>query len=62
MILDLVVKPDGEPTDTRVVQTLDAGLDGEAVKAVRQWKLAPGRLNGTPASVRVTVILDFTMR
>ena len=44
------------------MQTPDKGLDDEAVKAVRQWKFAPGRLNGAPVDVLVTVILDFAMR
>lgn len=62
VILELVVTTDGEPSDIRVVQALDPDLDLEAAKAVRQWRFVPGRLNGRPVNVLVTVVLDFTMR
>jgi protein TonB len=57
--LDLVVARDGLPIDIRVVGSLDDGLDAEAIKAVRQWRFAPGRLDGQPVDVAITVVLDF---
>lgn len=60
--LELVVTRDGLPTQIRVRRSLDSGLDAEAVKAVQQWRFAPGRLAQTPVDVWVVVILDFTIR
>jgi len=57
--LQLVVTPSGVPTNVRVVRTLDAGLDEEAVSAVRGWRFAPGMLAGTPVDVEVVVIMNF---
>jgi len=38
------------------------GLDKEAVTAVRQWRFAPGKRNGEPVAVFVTVDVSFTLR
>jgi protein TonB len=57
--LQLVVTQSGAPTNVRVVRTLDAALDEEAVNAVRRWRFAPGMLAGTPVDVEVVVIMGF---
>ncbi len=62
VILELVVTETGKPDEIRVVRSLPHGLDDEAIKAVAQWKFAPGRLSGTPVPVLVRVILDFSIR
>jgi TonB family protein len=62
VVLELVVTEAGEPSQIRVVRSLDAGLDEEAIKAVREWKFKPGRLSGTPVPVLVTIVLGFTIR
>lgn len=63
VILELVVRRDGQPTDIRIVQSLDpSGLDKEAIKAVRQWRFNPGRIADTPVDVLVTVVMDFWIR
>jgi TonB family protein len=61
VVLELVVTATGAPSLIRVVQSLDVDLDEEAIKAVRQWRFVPGRMSGTPVSVVVTVVLDFTI-
>ena len=61
--LEIVVTREGRPGDVRVTRSLDAnGLDEEAIVAVRQWRFEPGRLAGAPVDVRVTVVMDFTIR
>jgi len=57
--LRLVVTQSGAPTDVRVVRTLDASLDEEAIRAVQGWRFAPGMLAGRPVDVEVVVIMDF---
>jgi TonB family protein len=63
VVLEAVVQADGTPRDIRVVRSLDPfGLDREAVLAVEQWRFDPGRLNGAPVNVLVTIVLDFNIR
>ncbi len=61
--LELIVAGDGRPNSIRVIRSLDpGGLDEEAVKAVGQWRFEPGRRNGVPVDVLVTVLVGFTIR
>ena len=63
VVLEAVVRGDGCTSQIRVVKSLDpGGLDEEAVRAVEQWRFAPGRLAGVPVDVLVTIMLDFTIR
>jgi protein TonB len=64
VLLQCVVKPDGTVGDVQVVRSLDGvfGLDGEAIKAARQWRFAPGTRLGEPVPVLVTIELTFTLR
>jgi len=57
--LEIVVTRLGRAGRMRVVRSLDAGLDEQAMRAVRQWRFEPGRLAGEPVDVLVTVVLDF---
>ena len=59
VLLEIIVQRDGTPRDIRVVRSLDRGLDREAVIAVEQWRFGPGRLNGAPVDVLVTIVMDF---
>jgi TonB family protein len=61
--LEVVVTRDGRVGDVRVTRSLDArGLDEEAIKAVREWRFAPGRLSGQPVDVLAVVVMDFSIR
>jgi len=63
VVLELVVASDGRPGHVRVVRSLDpGGLDEEAARAVGQWRFEPGRRNGVPVDVLVTVLVGFTIR
>ena len=62
VVLEVVVTADGCPSKIRIVRSLDAGLDEEAVAAVAQWGFDPGRLGATPVDVLVTIVLDFSLR
>lgn len=63
VVLELIVRSNGVPDAIRVVDSLDpGGLDVEAVRAVRQWRFAPGRIDGTPVDVLVTIIVNFHLR
>jgi periplasmic protein TonB len=60
--LDVVVLKDGRVGDVRVTRSLDAGLDEQAVKAVKQWEFEPGKKDGKPVPVRVDVEMTFTLK
>jgi TonB family protein len=62
VVLELVVRADGHPTDIRVVRSLEAGLDLQAINAAREWRFEPGRLAGRPVDVQVVVVMDFSIR
>ena len=63
VVLELVVRANGRPSDIRVVRSLDpGGLDEQAIIAASQWRFEPGRLAGSPVDVLVTVMLDFWIR
>jgi protein TonB len=62
VVLEVIVTSDGCPSQIRVVQSVDRGLDEEAVLAVTQWRFEPGRLAGAPVDVFVTIMLDFSIR
>lgn len=61
VLLTCVVRPDFTVSDVAVVRSLDAGLDEEAVKALKQWRFAPGRRNGRFVPVHVNVEMRFTL-
>jgi protein TonB len=62
--IECVVMADGTVGDLRVMRSLDRtfGLDDEAVKAARRWRFRPGRINGEPVPVVVTIELIFSVR
>lgn len=62
VLLTCVVRPDFTVSDVAVVRSLDAGLDEEAVKALKQWRFSPGRRNGRFVPVRVNVQMTFTLQ
>ena len=38
------------------------GLDGQAVKAMKQWLFKPGTKDSRPVAVRVAVEMKFTLK
>ena len=64
VVLDCVVRENGQVGECQVTQSLDAqfGLDEEAINAARQWVFLPGERNGVPVPVLVTIELTFHPR
>lgn len=62
--LEIVVLDTGNVGDVKVTRSLDAeyGLDREAIRAAKLWKFKPGRKDGKPVAVVVTLELTFTLR
>ena len=64
VLLETVVLPDGTVGSVKVVRSLDKmyGLDESAITAARGWRFEPGRKDGKPVAVLVTIELTFTLR
>lgn len=64
VMMTVVVRTDGTPGDIEVTKSLDTnyGLDKAAVTALSQWRFEPGRKDGKPVPVRVTVEMRFTLK
>jgi protein TonB len=60
----VTVRTDGTVADdVEIVRSVDAtlGLDGEAMKAAKQWLFAPATKNGEPVAVRITIEFKFKL-
>ena len=60
--LEVVVLQSGRVGNVRVTRGLGSGLDQKAIDAVRQWRFAPARRQGSPVDVVVQVSVDFNLR
>jgi TonB family protein len=62
VVLSMVVGVDHFAHDIKVVQPLDAGLDANAVAAIRTWRFQPGTKDGKPVAVRAMVQVNFRLQ
>jgi TonB family protein len=62
VVMEILVRADGNVGEVRVVQGLDPGLDERAVQAVRQWRFAPAHRQGVPVEVVVEASVEFRLR
>jgi TonB family protein len=62
VVISCLVTKDGETAEIKVLKSLDPGLDAEVVNAVRDWRFTPGRRNGKPVPVVVSIELTFTLK
>ena len=61
VVLQVIVGPDGRPSDIRVVRSLGLGLDEKAIEAVQQWRFEPGQKDGHAVAVVVNVQVNFRL-
>lgn len=59
--LSAVIGPDGRPRNLKVVRSLGMGLDEKALEKVRTWLFEPGKRNGQPVAVAMTLEVDFRL-
>ncbi|HET7697147.1 MAG TPA: energy transducer TonB [Vicinamibacterales bacterium] len=62
VVLEIVVRSDGNVGSVKLVQGLGAGLDQRAIDAVRQWRFSPAKRYGVPVDVIVEVAMEFKLR
>ncbi len=60
--LQIIVTPDGNVRDAKVVKSLAEGLDKKAVETVSQWKFAPATKDGKPVAVQIAVECTFKLK
>jgi len=59
--LAAVIGLDGRPRNLRVIHALGMGLDEKALERVRTWLFEPGKRNGQPVAVAMTLEVDFRL-
>lgn len=65
VILEAILRKSGEVDDIKVLRGLGKGKFGfedEATQALQQWEFLPGKVNGKPADVRMTLKIDFVLQ
>jgi periplasmic protein TonB len=61
--MDAVISADGLPSNIKVVASMGAGLDEQAVKAVRVWQFEPARdADGKPVAAHQTIVINFHIK
>ena len=61
-IVSMIVDPQGNPQNPRVVRGLGMGLNERALEAVRRYRFKPAMLNGrTPVPVMISVEVNFRL-
>ena len=60
-LISLIVDRNGLPQNTRVLKTLDYGLDQNATAAVSRYRFKPAMKNGEPVPVMITVEVNFKL-
>jgi TonB family protein len=54
-----IIGPDGRPRNLKVVRSLGMGLDEKALEKVRTWMFEPGKKDGQPVAVAMSIEVDF---
>ncbi len=65
VILEAILRKDGAVDDIKVLRGLGKGKFGfedAAAEALKQWEFLPGKYNGKPADVRMTLKIDFVLQ
>jgi TonB family protein len=59
--LTLVVGVDQRAHDIEVIQSLDPGMDANAIKSIESWRFQPGTKDGKPVAVRARIDVNFRL-
>jgi periplasmic protein TonB len=54
-----IIGPDGKPRNLRVMRSLGMGLDEKALEKVKTWLFLPGKKDGQPVAVAMSIEVDF---
>jgi TonB family protein len=60
--MDAIISKDGCASDVKILGSVGAGLDEQAMKAVRTWQWKPAQdANGNPVVAHQTVVITFRL-
>lgn len=62
VVLQAIVRKDGNIEILKVVRGLGLGLDENAIAALKQWKFRPATRNGVPVDVALNIEVNFSLR
>lgn len=62
VLMQFVVEPNGTVRSVRVIRSLHPDLDTEAMRATREWRFEPGKFQGKPVPMVVTMEMSFLLR
>ncbi len=65
VILEAILRKNGDIDGIKVLRPLGKGKFGfedEAITALKKWVFLPGKVNGHPADVRMTLKIDFVLQ
>jgi periplasmic protein TonB len=54
-----IIGTDGRPRNLKVLRSLGMGLDEKALEKVRTWMFLPGKKDGQPVAVAMSIEVDF---
>ena len=61
VVVQTEIHTDGRAHNTRVVRSLEPGLDHNAIEAISQWEFEPGKKDGEPVAVRATIEVNYKL-
>ncbi len=64
VILEAILRKTGEVDDVHVLRGLGKGKFGfeeSAITALKKWEFQPGKVDGVPSDVRMTLKIDFVL-
>ena len=61
VVVQTEIHPDGRAHNTRVLRSLDPGLDRNAMDAISQWQFEPGKKDGQPVAVQATIEVNYKL-
>lgn len=61
VVVQTEIHTDGRAHNTRVIRSLDPGLDHNAIDAISQWQFEPGKKDGQPVAVQATIEVNYKL-
>lgn len=62
VIVDALIGEDGRVIEVTALKSLRMGLTDEALRAIKQWRYEPPKLNGKPVKVMMVVTVHFAIQ
>jgi protein TonB len=59
VVLSAIIGPDGRPRNLKITRSLGMGLDEKAIEKVKTWLFDPGKKDGQPVAVAMSIEVDF---